>query len=131
MKHQMLIDRKKIIVFAEIKDINNVMDFKFILDTGASITVIDEGVVRRMGYDLKKLPTGDRIMTAGGSVTSKILELPEFSLFGKDVVNFEVKVLNLPSQITHFVDGLIGMDFLLRFKNIKFNFDEKTAETEE
>ena len=127
----MLIDRKKIIVSAEIKGINDVMDFNFILDTGASITVIDEGAVRRLGYDLKKLPTGDRIMTAGGGVTSKILELPEFSLFGKDVLNFEVKVLNLPSQITHFVDGLIGMDFLLQFKNIKFNFDEKTVEAEE
>ena len=131
MKHELLIDRKKIIVFAEIKDINNVMDFKFILDTGASITVIDEEAVRRLGFDLKKLSTGDRIMTAGGSVTSKILELPEFILFGKDVVNFEVKVLDLPSQITYFADGLIGMDFLLRFKSIKFNFDDNTAETED
>jgi hypothetical protein len=67
-------------------------------------------------------------MTAKGGMNSKILKLPKLSLFGKDMVNFEVSVLNLPSQITYFVDGLIGMDFLLNFKNIKFNFDEKTFE---
>jgi len=34
-------------------------------------------------------------------------------------------------QITLVADGLIAMDFLLRFKNIKFNFDEKNVETED
>jgi len=129
MKHKLLIERRKVIVFAQIKGINDFREFKFILDTGASKTVIDDGAVLRLGFDLKKLKTGDRLMTAGGAINSKILELPKFSLFGKDMVNFEVNVLSLPSQITYFVDGLIGMDFLLQFKNIKFDFDEKTIET--
>ena len=34
------------------------------------------------------------------------------------MINFEVSVLNLPPQITYFIDGLIGMDFLLQFKSI-------------
>ena len=50
-------------------------------------------------------------------------------LFGKDKVNFEVNIIKFPLQITLLADGLIGMDFLLQFKNIKFNFDEKTIET--
>ena len=129
MKYEMLIERRKIIVSAEIKGINDVVDFKFILDTGASITVIDDDAVNRLGFDLKRLKTGDRLMTAGGGVNSKILQLPKISLFGKDLVNFEVNVLKFPLQITHFVDGLIGMDFLLQFKNIKFDFEEKTIET--
>jgi len=131
MKHIFSVENRKIIVFAEIKGINDTMESKFILDTGSSITVIDEGAVRRLGFDLKKLQTGDKLMSASGGMKSKILELPKFSLFGKDMINFEVSVLDLPSQITYFVDGLIGMDFLFQFKNVKFNFDEKTIETEE
>jgi predicted aspartyl protease len=129
MKHEMLIERKRIIVFAQMKGVNDTLEFRFILDTGSSITIIDEQVATTLGFDLKRLKTGDRLMTAGGGTNSKILKLPKFSLFGKDMINFEVSVLNLPPQITYFVDGLIGMDFLLQFKNIKFDFDEKTIET--
>jgi len=129
MKHDLLIERRKIIVRAKIKGINDVRELKFFLDTGASITVIDEDAVFRLGFDIKRLKTGDRLMTAGGGMYSKILKLPKLSLFGKDMVNFEVNVLKFPLQITDFVDGLIGMDFLLQFKNIKFDFDEKTIET--
>jgi len=128
MKYELIIEAGKIIVFAQIKGANDLRYFKFILDTGSSKTVIDEQVVTTLGFDLKKLGKGDRLMTAGGSTNSKILVLPCFGLFGKDNVNFEVSVLNLPPQITYFVDGLVGMDFLLQFKSMKFNFEEKTIE---
>ena len=128
MKHEMLIERRKIIVFAEVKGINGVREFKFILDTGASKSIISDRAAIRLGFDARRLEAGDRLMTAGGGMNSKILKLPKLSLFGRDMVNFEVSVLDLPLQITYFVDGLIGMDFLLRFKNVKFNFDEKTIE---
>jgi len=128
MKHELLIDNKKIIVFAQIKGFDDNMELKFILDTGSSITVIDDGAVIRLGYDLKQLKKGDRLMTAGGGVYSKTLELPMFSLFGKDLNDFEVSVMNMPPQISYFADGLIGMDFLLRFKKFAFDFDENVIE---
>ena len=68
-------------------------------------------------------------MTAGGAIHSKVLKLPKLSLLGKDFVDFEVSVINFPLQITLLADGLIGMDFLLQFKNIKFDFEAKTIET--
>ena len=102
---------------------------KFILDTGASKSIIDEGAAIRLGFDIERLKSGDRLTTIGGGIYSKILKLPKLSLFGKDMVNFEVNVLNMPSQVLYFADGLIGMDFLLQFKNIKFDFDEKIIET--
>ena len=105
------------------------MKFKFILDTGASKSVIDESVARQLGFELYKLQKGDRLMTAGGGVNSKILKLPKINLFGKDFINFEVNVLKFPSQITYFADGLIGMDFLLQFENIKIDFEKKVIET--
>jgi len=129
MKHNILIERRKIIVRAKIRGVNEEMQFKFILDTGASKSIIDESVVGWLGFDLQRLESGDRLMTAGGSVNSKILKLPKFSLFGKDLVNFEVSVLKMPPQITYFIDGLIGMDFLLQFENLKFDFVEEVVET--
>ena len=129
MKHKLLIDKRKIIVFAQIKGFNDNRELTFILDTGASKSIIDDGAAIRLGFDLKRLKTGDRLMTASGGVNSKILKLPKFSLFGKDLINFEVNVIKMPPQITYFADGLIGMDFLLQFENIKFDFIEKVIET--
>jgi len=129
MMHGFIIDRRKIIVDAEIKGIKELRKLKFLLDTGATKSIIDDDAAIRLGFDLKRLKTGDRLMTVGGTVYSKILKLPKFSLFGKNLVNFEVNVLKMPSQITYYADGLIGMDFLLNFESIKFDFDKKIIET--
>jgi predicted aspartyl protease len=129
MTHNFLINKRKIIVEAKIKGINDFREFTFILDTGASKSIIDERVALRLGFDIKRLKIGDRLTTVGGGVHSKILNLPKLSLFGRDIANFEVNVLNIPPQILYFADGLIGMDFLLQFKNIKFDFDSKIIET--
>jgi predicted aspartyl protease len=128
MKYELLIEKKKIIVYAEIKGINDVREFKFILDTGSTKTIIDEQIAAVLGSDLKILKTGDKLMTVGGSTYSKVLQLPKLSLFGKEMINFEVNVLNLSPQILYFADGLIGMDFLLQFQNIKLDFEKKIIE---
>jgi len=43
MKHNFLIDRRKIIVFAQVKGVKDDRKLAFILDTGASKSIIDEG----------------------------------------------------------------------------------------
>ena len=129
MTYELLINKRKIIVSAMIESKNERRDFNFILDTGASKTIISERVAIRLGYKLFRLQKGDMLMTAGGAVNSKVLKLPKFSLFGKDMVNFDVNIIDFPLQIMLLADGVLGMDFLLKFKNIKFNFDEKTIET--
>ena len=121
--------RRSIIVKAQITGVKETRNVTFLLDTGASKTIIDNDAAKRLGFDLKQFKTGDRLMTANGGVTSKTLELPNFSLLGKDLVNFEVNVLTLPAQITYFADGLLGMDFLLQFDSIKFDFEKKIIET--
>jgi len=129
MKHTFTLHKRKIIVFATIKGIRIEKNFKFILDTGASKSIIDSNIVSSLGFDLKRLKTSDRLTTIGGGKNSKILHVPKFSLLGKNMVNFEVNVVNIPPQILYFADGLIGMDFLLQFKHITFDFDEKIIET--
>ena len=129
MTHKLLIDDRKLIVFATIEGDNESREFKFVLDTGASKTVISDSVAIRLGFDLYRLERGNRLMTAGGAVHSKILKLPKFSLFGKDLSDFEVNIIRFPLEMTYYADGIVGMDFLLKFKNIKFDFETKTIET--
>ena len=128
MRNTFMLNKRKIIVTAKIKGIKDFVDFDFILDTGASKSIIDDSVALRLGFDLKKLES-ERLTTISGGKNSKLLKLPKLSLFGKDMVNFEVNVMDIQPQILYFADGLIGMDFLLLFKNIKFDFSEKIIET--
>ena len=128
MKQPFVLNKRKIIVFATIKGVEIEHNFKFILDTGASKSIIDSNVASSIGFDLKKLES-ERLTTIGGGKNSKLLKLPKLSLFGKEMVNFEVNVLDIPPQVTFFAEGLIGMDFLLQFENIKFDFDKKIIET--
>jgi clan AA aspartic protease (TIGR02281 family) len=130
MKHTFVLHKRKIIVFAIIKGIKIEKKFKFILDTGASKSLIDEHVASSLGFDIKKMKSGDRLMTMGGGKNSKIMKLPKISLFGKEISNFEVNVFAVPSQILFFADGLIGMDFLLNFKTFKIDFETTEIETD-
>jgi len=102
MTYDFSIYKRSIIVEAQIKGVNDTIGISFILDTGASKTIIDADVARRLGFDLKRLKDGDKLMTAKGGVNSKILKMPKFSLFGKDLVNFEISIFDLPLQITYF-----------------------------
>jgi predicted aspartyl protease len=127
MTYDFEIVRRKIIVKATIKGLDDYREFKFVLDTGATKSIVDEQVAIRLGFDLKRLEAGDRLMTE--KKKKKTLSLPKLSLFGKECVNFKVDVVKLPLQILPFAVGLIGMDFLLLFKTVKFDFEEKTIET--
>ena len=128
MKETFNLVKKKIIVIPKIKGLKGNQDFNFILDTGASVSIINATAASFLGFDFKRLKT-ENLMTISGKASAKILKLPKIELFGKSVSNFEVKVMNLPVQITLLADGLIGMDYLLNFKEFKINFDEKFVET--
>jgi predicted aspartyl protease len=128
MKYPFTLNRRKIVVFVEIHSFEIGKQFKFILDTEASKSVIDESVAMSLGFDLKKLET-ERFTAIGGGKKSKLLKLPKLILFGNIIENFEVNVLEIPHQTTFFADGLIGMDFLLHYRDIKFDFIEKNIET--
>jgi len=127
MKHPFVLNKKKIVVSATVEGIKIEKSFKFILDTGASKSIIDSNVASALGFNLSRLDN-ERLTTVGGGKNSKLLKLPKFSLFGKKAVNFEVNVIDMPLQILYFADGLIGMDFLLLFKSLKFDFSEKVIE---
>ena len=130
MKYNFSIIEKKIIITPVIKGVDEDVEFQFLIDTGATQSIIDERVAIRLGFDLNKLDKGDSLMTAGGRINSKKLKLPKITCLGKEFSNFNVNVVKFPFQTLLVVEGIIGMDFLLRFKNLKFDFIQKTIETE-
>ena len=89
MTYDFIIEQRKIIVKAQIKGVNETKSVKFILDTGASKTVIDTVAANNLGFDPKRLETGDMLIGASGGISSKRLKLPQFSLFGKILLNFD------------------------------------------
>jgi len=128
MKEKFNLIKKKIIVVPKIKGVKDDQDFNFILDTGASVSIISDTAAAFLGFNLAKLST-ETLTTIGGQANAKVLKLPKIELCGRTVSNFEIKVMSLPLQVSLLADGLIGMDFLLKFKKIKINFDENFVET--
>ena len=129
MKQEFVIKKRKIIVVAKITGIKGLIgDFNFIVDSGASVSIIDTSVAKILGFDLLKTETL-RLTTVGGKITANVLKIPKINLFGRNEINFEVNAVNLSPQITLLADGLIGFDFLSKFEEIKINFKEQTIET--
>jgi len=128
MKEPFNLVKKKIIVIPKIRSVNGNKDFSFILDTGASVSIISDTAASFLGFNLATLPT-ETITTIGGRTNAKSIKLPSIELCGKTIPNFEIKIMSMPLQVSLLADGLIGMDFLLNFKEFKINFDEKFIET--
>ena len=128
MKEKFNLVKKKMIVVPKIKGVKDNQDFNFILDTGASVSIINDTAATFLGFNLSELQN-EILTTIGGRASAKVLRLPEIELCGKTISNFEIKVMNLPTQVSLLADGLIGMDFLLKFKGLKINFDENFIET--
>ena len=128
MKETFNLIKKKIIVIPKISGAKGSKDFSFILDTGASVSIISDTAAAFLGFNLSTLPI-EVLTTIGGRTTAKSIKLPKIELCGKTISNFEIKIMSLPFQVSLLADGLIGMDFLLHFKKLKINFDENVIET--
>ena len=89
----------------------NAASATLLLDTGASITALDESLLRTIGA----IDTGRRIQlqTANGLAEGKIYELRSLRIGRTRVHNFEVAGLDFGHQPRF--DGLLGMDFLNMF----------------
>ena len=131
MKQNFIVEKRKIIVKVEIEGLKGLSGtFDFVLDTGATITVIDRNVIKALGFNLSQTKQV-KLATIGNTIYSNILDIPRFSLFGKEEKNFEVNVIDLPTQIGLFADGLIGFDFLSNFSKINIDFISLIIEVEE
>lgn len=94
---------------------------RFIVDTGAAITSITPQVAENLGLDLNH-PTGrQEITSVHKTVQVPIVTLDTFQIGGQSVDTLEVTVFPLSANLR--VDGLLGVNFLQRFR-VTFEFDQ-------
>lgn len=93
----------------------NSLPLHLLLDTGASITTIDERKIK----DLKVIKEHVRFATANGYSFSTIVEAKTFSVDSISLKNFK---LSSYKSISQSYDGLLGMNFLGKFK---FKIDQE------
>lgn len=84
------------------------------LDTGSSRTIIPYEAALAIGCD----PTGSRqrtrIITGSGIEIAPVVSLKSIQVLGRTVRNLKVVCHNLPEE--GYVDGLLGLDFLKKFR---------------
>jgi len=118
-------DRKAslIVVPVTIKTETKVWEFRFAVDTGATISLIAASVMKRLGYT-----TADSLRTTHTLTASKTETVYEYSLdnimaIGLIRRNFKVISRDLPMGLG--IDGLLGLNF---FKNKELTIDFRLSE---
>lgn len=108
-----------IIVHAEIVGISGAAILRLALDTGATTTLINSGMLLSIGYD--PALSSDRVQITTGSGVEFVprLVVKRLIALGKEVTDFSVLCHTLPASAG--VDGLLGLDFL-RGNNLRLDF---------
>lgn len=84
------------------------------LDTGATYTIIPWEVAEILGYEPAVSKDRVAMVTASGVERAPLITLKSISVLGMAVSNVQTIVHNLPEK--SYVDGLLGLSFLRRFK---------------
>jgi aspartyl protease family protein len=88
-----------------------------LIDTGSSFTIISQTIVEELGYDFKKIARRQQIITGKGLTTPiPVIKVSWFNCAGKIVNNFDVLAYDIPRNLK--VDGILGMDFLVKFRSL-------------
>lgn len=88
------------------------LESEFILDTGASSTMIDPELTDGLGYSAREASGFSTVASVLGKERGYRLIIAGFQSLGRRYGDFEIVCHNLHEQG---VEGLIGMDFLGRF----------------
>ncbi len=100
--------------------------YKFLLDTGASHTLLSASVANRL-----KVPKGysKTLFSAGGNVPVTMRTLETMQIGNVRMKHPEIAVGNFDLLNTLQVDGIFGADYLRKFK-VSIDYDQKTVEIE-
>jgi predicted aspartyl protease len=106
--------------------INNEGPFNFLLDTGASSSILSATIADRL-----KIPNGrhETLFSAGGYVPVTQRKIDSFQVGQARLTNFEISVTNFPLLRTLNVEGILGADYLRQFK-VSIDYDNQVVEIE-
>lgn len=87
---------------------------KLLVDTGSVYTMISQEILESIGCSPVLAKRRQRIITGSGYEIVPVVCVNRFHCLGQSIKNFELLAHTLPYGT--YVDGLLGMDFMDRFK---------------
>jgi predicted aspartyl protease len=106
--------------------INNDGPYKFLLDTGASNTILSAVVADTLGIPNRR---NDTLLTAGGDLPVSVRTIDTLQVGTMRLEKIEIAVANFDLMKTLNVDGILGSDYLRRFK-VSIDYDNQIVEIE-
>lgn len=94
--------------------LNNRRSAKFVVDTGASYTLISNAVASDLGINLGANPQTMPFQTANGMINAPITNMDSISIGGLEVRNIVIAIHDAVPDPQ--VAGLLGLNFLSNFK---------------
>jgi predicted aspartyl protease len=106
--------------------VNNQGPYRFLLDTGASNSILSVMVA-----DSLKMPRGrtEKLFSAGGDVAVTIRMIDALEVGEARLKQVEIAVANFNLLETLQVDGILGSDYLRRFK-VSIDYDSQVVQIE-
>jgi clan AA aspartic protease (TIGR02281 family) len=101
--------------------LNNQVQGTFIIDTGATYTVITPSVAKKLHAHITEHTDSVALQTANGIVEAPIVIIPSVKIAGFEVKNVPAIVQPLGDSPSMF--GLLGLNF---FKGLNFSFTENS-----
>lgn len=87
---------------------------KLLLDTGSAYTLISQEILESIGCSPALPKRTQRIITGSGYEIVPVVAVNKLHCIGCLLENFEILAHTLP--LGTYVEGLLGMDFMCRFK---------------
>jgi predicted aspartyl protease len=127
MTHPFVKEPKSGVIFVTIA-VNEVHDFKMMLDTGASHTTFDINALLVAEYSIGNIVETDIVETASGMMEVDVINIKSISAFGHTVRDMKVQMYDFYKHgILSDYDGLLGLDF---FENTEFRINMKNQTIE-
>jgi predicted aspartyl protease len=112
-----------IVVQAEIRGPSGSVVLRLALDTGATTTLINAGMLISIGYDPALSPDRVQVTTGSGIEFAPVVKLSWLQALEQERTDFPALSHTLPPSAG--VDGLLGLDF---FRSHKITIDLRKGE---